>query len=68
MGVNRRHEVFYRKGVSSTNPTGTEWVKVRGRLVQVDVDGDSQVVGVSSRHHVYQSDISSGELLTANVH
>ena len=45
--------------MSSSNPTGSGWVNVPGRLMQIDVDGD-QAVGVNSGHNIYLSDVTSG--------
>ena len=62
VGVNSQDKIYYRRGVSSSNPTGSGWVYVSGRLMQIDVDGD-QAVGVNSGHNIYLSDVTSGLLL-----
>ena len=61
VGVSNSDEVFYRAGMSSATPTGTEWVKVAGGLAQIDIDG-IQTVGVDGAGKAFQSSVNYGKL------
>lgn len=45
-------KVYFRKGVLSSNPTGTKWVKVSGQLLQVDSGPTGVVYAVDTSGHV----------------
>ena len=36
LGVNNADEIFVREGISSTQPTGTTWTKLDGKLTVID--------------------------------
>ena len=59
VGVDRNNEIYYRSGMSPSNPTGDKWVKVSGSLMQIEIDG-LQTVGVNSNEVPYQSGATRG--------
>ena len=56
-GVNRNGGIFYRAGMSSSSPVGTSWVRVPGKLSQVDTH-DSKVVGANSDQNTFSLTIT----------
>ena len=57
VGVDGTDNVFYRSGVTASNPTGTAWVHIPGlTLTQIDIDG-KQIVGVKRNYEIYKSEM-----------
>ena len=54
VGVNNGDYIYYRVGLSSTEPTGDRWIRASGRLAQIDVFGMT-VTGVNRGGHNYKS-------------
>ena len=52
IGVNKYDDIYYRYGINSANPKGTTWIKVSGKLAQIDVYGRS-VWGSNSARNLY---------------
>ena len=61
VGVNSNDDIYYRAGMSATNPTGTKWVKVSGKLMQIDVY-ENEVVGTNSGNAIYRCPVSPGKI------
>ena len=55
-GVNSNDDIFYRAGITKSTPTGTNWVKVAGKLSQIDSEGN-KVWGVNSASNAFTLDI-----------
>jgi uncharacterized protein (AIM24 family) len=55
--VNRGNNIYYRKGISASRPTGTGWVHVPGKLMQIEIYGN-QVVGTNPGHVIFKSAVS----------
>ncbi|KAI8493884.1 hypothetical protein Bbelb_282310 [Branchiostoma belcheri] len=54
-GVNANDDIFIRQGVTSTNPTGTDWLHVGGKLKQLDVSSTTnQLWGVNSNDNIFR--------------
>ncbi|CAH1254013.1 CHRNB3 [Branchiostoma lanceolatum] len=54
-GVNANDDIFLRQGVTASNPTGTAWLQVVGKLKQLDVSSTANqlcVWGVDSNNNV----------------
>ena len=57
VGVYENDYIYYRTGVSASNPTGTAWVHIPGlTLTQIDIDG-KQIIGVKRNYEIYKSEI-----------
>ena len=52
-GVTSSNEVYYRANVTADIPTGTDWVRVAGRMKHVTV-GCLGVFGVDTQERVYR--------------
>lgn len=52
-GVNKENEVYFREGVTRSNPSGLKWRRVGGRLRQIEAGKDGQVWGVGTSGRVY---------------
>ena len=52
VGVNVNDDIYYRAGISASNPKGTKWVRIGGKLAQIDTDANN-VWGVNSAHQTY---------------
>ena len=61
VGVNSNDDIFYRAGMSAANPTGTKWVQVSGKLMQIDIH-ENEVVGTNSANNIYRCPVSSGKI------
>ena len=46
VGVNSGNKIYYRKGMGASRPTGTGWVHIPRKLMQVEIYGD-QIVGTN---------------------
>ena len=55
-GVNSNDDIFYRGGISPSTPAGTNWVRVPGKLSQIDTEGD-KVWGANSAFNAFTLDI-----------
>ena len=53
-GVNAADQIYYREGISASNPAGTGWVQVAGGLKQID-SFKGTVWGVNSKDMIYSS-------------
>ena len=52
-GVTSSNEIFYRANVTAARPTGTDWVRVPGRMAHVTVGCDG-VYGVDTKHKIFR--------------
>lgn len=57
VGVNSGNSIYYRKGMSASRPTGTGWVHIPGKLMQVEIYGD-EVVGTNTANVIYKCPVS----------
>ncbi|XP_066302848.1 lectin L6-like [Branchiostoma lanceolatum] len=54
-GVNANDDIFIRQGITSSNPTGTGWLNIEGKLKQLDVSSTAdQVWGVNMHNYIYR--------------
>lgn len=53
VGVNSNDDIWYREGINSDKPTGTDWKKVNGKLMNIDIE-DEEVVGTNSGHAIFR--------------
>ena len=51
-GVNSNDDIYYRAGITQSAPAGSRWVKVQGKLAQIDTHGDF-VWGVNSANNAF---------------
>ena len=66
-GVERDNNIYYRDGVNESNPDGTSWRVIVGKLKQVDSGPTGIVYGVDSNGTVYcRSGIESGKPFGTN--
>jgi hypothetical protein len=52
-GVNKANLIYFREGVSRSNPVGTKWRRIPGKLTQLEAGQYGQVWGVNKRGWVY---------------
>ena len=52
IGVNSADDIYYRVGINRDKPVGTKWVRISGKLAQVDVFG-RYVLGSNSAQNIY---------------
>ena len=53
LGVNRAHQIWYRAGINRRRPTGTHWIRIRGKLNYV-APGCTGVYGVSKNGQIWR--------------
>ena len=54
IGVNNSDEIFIREGISSSQPTGTTWTQLSGKLTVVDSFRNS-AWGVNDNNRIYNT-------------
>jgi len=52
VGVNSVNDIYYRVGITAGNPKGFKWVKIAGKLAQIDVNG-GDIWGVTAGDKIY---------------
>ena len=51
--MNNKHRIYFREGVSSTNPVGDRWIHIHGSLKQIDSGLFGIVYGVNVHNDVF---------------
>lgn len=53
--------IFYREGVSETDPAGTGWAQIDGKLNHVTACDDGQIFGVNSAQEIFYRPSTGGD-------
>ena len=61
--MNKHYYIYLRAGISKAKPTGTKWIKIGGKLEQIDMYG-GKVWGRNHQHKIYSLTVTGYSLVS----
>ena len=61
--MNKHYYIYLRAGISKAKPTGTKWIKIGGKLQQIDMYG-GKVWGRNHQHKIYSLTVTGYSLVS----
>ena len=61
--MNKQYYIYLRAGISKAKPTGTKWIKIGGKLEQIDMYG-GKVWGRNHQHKIYSLTVTGYSLVS----
>ena len=61
--MNKHYYIYLRAGISKAKPTGTKWIKIGGKLEQIDIYG-GKVWGRNHQHKIYSLTVTGYSLVS----